>query len=352
VAKHKNQHYVPRCHFKPFSLNGEGHAVNLFNIPKSFAIQNAPVKGQCAKDYLYGADLRLEDALGQIEACYGRIVHPLSTQTSITPNDLAFLGSFAYLQSHRTDRAIQRKREADLDIQNALYADTPQDPPDIDLTDRALVHESIDSFNATRHFVDDLKCCVVRNKTARDFVTSDDPAIVTNKFYMQKLDRSDFGMASSGTMLVLPLTPRFLLLCYDGGVYTIPEKIGRCVEITDLTDVIALNELQYLKAAENIYFSQWSERDQIAAEFESVRARRPASWSVVHMAVPVDGDPTLFRRVSREEARASQHALLHHQTIFPRPSLWLSKLKFRNPPRTFSNGSGVGHVRKREFLYA
>jgi hypothetical protein len=27
-----------------------------------------------------------------------------------------------------------------------------------------------------RHFVDDLKCCLVRNKTQRDFVTSDDPA--------------------------------------------------------------------------------------------------------------------------------------------------------------------------------
>jgi hypothetical protein len=224
VAKQKNQHYVPRCHLKPFSMGAEGHAINLFNIRKSLSISNAPVRGQCAKDYLHGADLRLEEALGRIESNYGQIVHPLASQTSIPASDMSFLCTFAYLQYHRTAMALQRRRDAELDIQDAVYAGGPDNPPEIDLSDRALIQESIESFSGLRHFVDDLKCCLVRNMTRRDFVTSDDPAILTNRFYMQRLNRCDFGIASSGVMLVLPLTPKFLLLCYDRGVYTIPDK--------------------------------------------------------------------------------------------------------------------------------
>lgn len=339
MAKQKNQHYVPKCHLKPFSVGAKGHAINLFNIRKSLAIPNAPARGQCAKDYLHGSDLRLEGALGQIEDHYGRIVHPLASQTPIAKSDMRFLCSFAYLQYHRTAMALQRKREADLDVQDAVYAGIPDDPTEIDLSDRALIQESIKSFSDLRHFVDDLKCCLVRNKTQRDFVTSDDPAVLTNKFYMQRHNRSDFGIASSGAMLILPLTPRFLLLCYDRGVYTISDKTNDGIDITDVADVKSLNELQHLKAAENIYFSNWSERELIASDFELFRHRRPTSWHVVHMAVATETDPALYQEVSREEARTAQRSLLHRQALFPRPSVWLSKLKHRTPPRAYSDGS-------------
>ena len=33
----------------------------------------------------------------------------------------------------------------------------------------------------------------------------------------------------------------------------------------------------------------------------------------------------------------------------PRPQRWISKLKWRKPMKTFSNGSAVGHVRRPEF---
>jgi hypothetical protein len=350
VAKQKNQHYVPRCHFKPFSLGGEGRAINLFNVTKTLPIPNAPVRGQCSKDYFHGRD-GLEGGLAKIETVYGTVVHPLVEHDSLSPEGLSFLASFAFLQFHRTDTAIRRKRLANLDMQDAVYYVAEDQCPAIDLSDRTLIHESIELFDANRHYVDDLKCCLVRNRTQRDFVTSDDPAVITNKFYMQRLNRSDFGIASSGAMMVLPLTPRYLFLAYDGGVYTIPDKRNDCVDLTNVGDVLALNELQYLKASENIYFAQWAERTQISADFEKVRASRPESWNVIRMAVRVDGDATLFREATREQARNARHSLLHLQAIFPRPSAWLSKLKHRNPPRTFFNGSGVGHVRKREFLH-
>jgi hypothetical protein len=349
VAHHKNQHYVPRCHFKPFTVGGEGRAIHLFNIPNALPIPNAPVKGQCSKNYFHGKD-GLEDELANIEGMYGSIVHPLIDGRGPSSfEDLSFLAAFSYLQYHRTKSAIQRKRYGDLEMQDAAFYNAPDQRPDFDLSDTTLVHESIELFKDSAYYIDDLKCSVMRNNTSRDFVTSDDPAILTNRFYIQRLDRTDFGIASSGAILVLPLSPQFLFLAYDGRVYTMPDKHGDIVTLNEVSDVLALNELQYLKASENIYFANWSERELIAREYEQARPRRIDAWSIVRVAVPTDDTRTVYKESSREEASRVERALMHLQAIFPRPSTWLSKLKHRSPPRTFPAG-GAGHVRKREFL--
>ena len=70
MPAHKNQHFVPRCALKPFSLGGTGDAINVFNIASKRAIRNAPVKGQCARAYLYGKDLKAEQLLMTLEGNY------------------------------------------------------------------------------------------------------------------------------------------------------------------------------------------------------------------------------------------------------------------------------------------
>ena len=41
-------------------------------------------------------------------------------------------------------------------------------------------------------------------------------------------------------------------------MYVADGKVGVFVELEKANDVVALNHLQYLKCAENIYFSEWS----------------------------------------------------------------------------------------------
>ena len=57
-----------------------------------------------------------------------------------------------------------------------------------------------------------------------------------------------------------------------------------------------------------------------------------------------------YRRASDDEASKAQEAVFLTSITHPSPSAWLSKLKFRQPVRTYSNGSAAGHVRKREWL--
>ena len=70
MATNKNQHFVPRCYLKAFTVGGENKAINIFNIDHSRYIPGAPVKNQCSGDYFYGQDQRLEDAIRSIEGAY------------------------------------------------------------------------------------------------------------------------------------------------------------------------------------------------------------------------------------------------------------------------------------------
>ena len=73
MATNKNQHYVPRCHFKPFTKDEEGLSINLFNLDQRRLIRNAPVKNQCSGDYFYGQDAELEQLIQNLEGGYGEI---------------------------------------------------------------------------------------------------------------------------------------------------------------------------------------------------------------------------------------------------------------------------------------
>lgn len=105
----KNNHFVPRCHLKPFSLNEEGKAINLYTSVKQLLVPKAPVKSQCARDYFYGTDGLLETELEQIEGDYAAAVRPGEE----TDDDLSLLRFFSYLQLRRTEIAMTRLKEAE-----------------------------------------------------------------------------------------------------------------------------------------------------------------------------------------------------------------------------------------------
>ena len=58
MAQNKNQHYIPKFYFKQFSQNGK--TICVFNISKELSIENAPITGQCSKDYFYSKNIEVE----------------------------------------------------------------------------------------------------------------------------------------------------------------------------------------------------------------------------------------------------------------------------------------------------
>jgi Protein of unknown function (DUF4238) len=362
MADFKNQHYVPRCLLKPFSFNGAGRALNLYNIGGRRLIKGAPLKSQCARDYLYDKDGKIEHSLASLEGNYSQILQRVTTRSE-TPDDLDQLRFFAYLQLRRTEMAMEHLKNAHQSMHGSIFGEGK--------TDRLVPHDrhfmalSLLLCFETRQFVDDLKVRIVENRAAQSFVISDDPAVLTNKYGEQKLHDSNHGISSSGIILVMPLTPALAVLCYDGQVYTVPNLQEKRIVLTGTSDVGALNELQYLKAGANIYFSEWLDRDYVRTQFEAVRGHRLTDWAATTCWVPLrDDEPKVgeimyerssgkaYRVGTTDEGKKAGEAILTLTFKHPVPSRWLSCLKYRSKPKTFYDGTAVGHVRQKKWLTA
>jgi len=116
--------------------------------------------------------------------------------------------------------------------------------------------------------------------------------------------------------------------------------------------IAALNELQNLKAAENVYFSDWEKRDYVRDQFLAVKNNRPKEWSkIIHLVF--DGEDERgerYREGSLAEAKKAGKSLVQMSFKYPQPTKWFAPLKFRSKLKTFSNGTAVGHVRTKEWL--
>src|SRR6476660_6741129 len=103
MASNKNQHFVPRCYLRPFTIGGVGSAINLYNIDRQKFIELAPVKHQCSGDYFYGKDPELEKAIQSVEGAYGATLRAIiGPQYSLTDEHRHVLKIFWLLQHLRT----------------------------------------------------------------------------------------------------------------------------------------------------------------------------------------------------------------------------------------------------------
>jgi hypothetical protein len=353
MPEKKNQHFVPRCALKPFSLDGAGAAINLFNISRARPIPNAPVKGQCARDYLYGsADKGIEDKLAELEGHYARIVTHLNGGSNLSDVDKEWLLMFIFIQQRRTELAVQNIRDATSSMADAVFARAPEQRPVETQSDIQLMHFSLSMALAQLKYAVDLKMVVLRNSSPIDFITCDHPSALTNRFHLQKLHQNSFGISNSGAILLMPLTPRLSMMCYDKGVYTVPNASGTSfVELKRQDDVRAVNLIQYLSADRNIYFKNWDDVTLIALEMVQVSEKRTAAVAVSKVFVRDDDDGVeTYRRGTVDEELTAKESLVMTSFRQPDPGSWPSVVKFREKPKTFNNGSAVGHVRKPEWL--
>jgi Protein of unknown function (DUF4238) len=269
----KNQHFVPRCLLRPFTLAENDRSINLYNLNHRRPITKASIKGQCARDYLYGKDGKIEKMLSRVESRYSLIMRGIIEGTKEDEGVLDDLRYFTYLQLVRTEMAVNRARFAYEKMHAGVFGEDAEDPSTP--SNHQLMIDSLKRCVDTYRYISDLKPRLIENRTKTEFVISDDPSIFTNRFTFQRLKDRSFGIGSSGALFLMPLTPHLCFVCYDGQVYTAPNLINGRIVVTKSNDAEAVNELQYLNAAENIYFRCWDDREYIKNSFEAVRERRP-----------------------------------------------------------------------------
>jgi hypothetical protein len=351
MASNQNQHYVPQCYLRQFSASDSGSAINLFNIDSGKFIQGAPIKNQCSKNYFYGDDLALEKAFQPIEGQYSSVIKQIkSVGYKLSDEHREFLKFFWLLQYVRTEAASRR----DIELMKGMNEAIGDEAYAYRIELKEAVKASVRRSSQYIDILSDLKVCLLHNKTKLDFITSDDPAILTNRWYLQnaRTKGMSFGLGSAGNILLLPLTDKIIMLSYDGHIYNIPHKNG-WINITNQRDVKAINEHQLLNCRANIFVRTPEQARLIAVSFDAIKANKPKFRHKINYAifdgVEPNGD-TRFKTADKEQFQQHEQSLMNCQKVNIIPSSWPSVLTWRLKGIAYSNNSGSCYIRQSEAL--
>lgn len=319
--------------------------INLILIDRERPIKSASLSGQCAKHYFYGKDFEFEKALSELEGLYAEAIRRVEHGTR-SFEMLNTLRDWSYFQYQRTD-AARRKHKRFYELMNQAIADARWQT---DPSDEALVRDAMLMFFNTVGVVRDLRSVIICNRSDTEFVSSDAPSIIFNKWLDQKLNIRTFGLSNSGLCIYMPLTPRLAVLSYDAQVYRIDGIDNGEIQLRDGSEAESLNSLQICSDALNIYFRDWESREALLKQIREQKTFKSEGVRVTVM-VPEINAPGTYRALKEgENEKDFDKSVIHSESIFPKPPRWFGFLKNKIRPKFFENGTAVGRVRKREWL--
>jgi hypothetical protein len=328
----------------------QGKQLVVFNIDRKEFFPSAAVKNQCAGSYFYGKDERLEKAIQSVEGLYSAVLRAvLEPQFTLDEGCATVLRRFWLLQHLRTEAASQRSVQmaADTDTTASISAFSFR------FGIKEAVQLAMGAFAESMDAIDDLRVCLIRNRTNVPFLSSDDPAVFTNRWYLHdsRIRGRSFGLHGSGTLAFLPLTPRILCVAYDGDVYSLPHTRG-WIDVRSVDDIRALNQHQFLNCFANVFTHDITHAAEIEAAYSAAVPYRLTARHAIHIAVLDREQSTAkysrYRVVTPEEAAASEeNALIHTEVLFPTPPRWPAIVRWRPDGRVYTNGTGLKYVRHR-----
>lgn len=275
MPDNKSNHYVSKFYLRNFSPNQK--SVGLYNLKTNFSFGDAPIKGQCCKDYLYGKDGQAEKALDDIETATSNIIKKIISTHKLPPRFSAehiALMIFVLIQNARTlNAAAELNAMTDKVVKNLFIRHKKGQIKQEDL-DRVKVQYDNAVLQRISHAVEvyplvmDLEIFLLVNNTGRRFITSDNPVVLYNQYLEERDYAGNTGLQSVGLQIYFPLSPKFLLLCYDGSVYSIHPRLSD-------SDIENINGLQFLNAVENVYYhSEMTDLQSVSDAFKKIHGKR------------------------------------------------------------------------------
>ena len=261
-SKHmgKKQHFVPKFLLRQFSSDSRKRLISLFHLPSSQVIKGVSIKDQAYKKNIYisGSDHSLEEYLSMVEGDTCDIINKilLDESVSLTLKEELILKHFINLQISRTPRKIETiQGQVDKLARTAFR----HDPRVKDFINDFTIH-----LTSPYHFtialalqltpmLFDLKISLLKNNSEQSVLLGQHPAIITNPFlYWKTLIGSKQGLALKGTLILLPISPNYVIALYDKQRYSLTDfvKIG----ILSQEDINKINLFQFCYTTDCIYF--------------------------------------------------------------------------------------------------
>lgn len=331
---------------EPFSDKGEGKAIGLYTSFADRYVYGAAVKHQCSRDYFYGRDGAMESHLCKLESRYAAKVREIVAAGQTRPA-LAFewMQLFWCVQWARTEAAAEQARSMAVAMAQVANHAGLASPPE----DERWVSLPMGAISRAHLETEDLAHVVLRNRTAMPFVTSDNPAVVTNRFRAvePRLRDGPAGLGSAGAILFLPITPSHAIMWYDRDVYSVKNQNG-WYDIKNEKDVAAINQHQILNCICNVYFSASHNHEWIREEFEVLSCERKKSLWKQRFGVLEGRNDGVERYRFIKGVRGEEHrrGLIVVSAVPRYPTLWPTFLCWHLRGVAFDTGTAAGFVRQ------
>lgn len=253
------QHFVPKFYLKYFSVDNNNKSINLFNKDKEIFITNAALASQAFKNYYYGKDGVLEKSFADVEGKAATLIkyiinsHFLPRQLSELHRFLLFFTLLTDLRNLNYNKILSGSLNS---MHNSMFSQEDIVDPKFDLRSNNTVYLSLAALPVLIDLCADLDFKLIINESNLPFITSDYPIIKYNQFLeMQVPGSMNTGYSSLGLQIILPLSPKVILIYYDSDIYKVGSSKKRIVHIDKLSEIEMLNVLQILNCGNNLYFN-------------------------------------------------------------------------------------------------
>jgi hypothetical protein len=253
----KKQHYIPRLLLRDFSTDRDGKLINIHLLNENRLLQGSLYE-QAQKNYLYGADQKLEKIYEKLENETAPAIRKLSNKKfDLTNEERLHLKLFIMYQMNRTPGNVDLLNNNIESVLKNIASHNKHLKNHLSDITVGINNPYIFLFRmATRalHVILDLHIGLLESDNRTPFVLGQNPVIRLNPFLKAKGWRgSTQGLILKGAMIIMPISPQYSVILYDNHCYTFVNKNPKWK--IDNNDINLLNYLQYLNTNECIYFN-------------------------------------------------------------------------------------------------
>jgi hypothetical protein len=295
ITEKKNQHYLPKFYLRHFSYQNNKKQIGIFNLEKEYFFATAALKNQGSKNFFYGQDGKIEDALSKIETLLSDTIRSIidTENLPLKQSDAhRCLLYFIALTDLRNPIRVnnmkdvisqmgEKLKELDQSVEISKFL------PNV--SHNNIIQSLLMQANELVENTTDLDYKLLTNATKTPFITSDFPIVKYNQFLeINKWKGSKTGYGTVGLQIFVPLNNKLVLLLFDSHIYKIGDKKKKYLTIDNDSDVNEINKLQFVNCFETIYFDEKATETYIRKIFEDSKKYKRANVPSVELGYILD----------------------------------------------------------------
>lgn len=258
----KRQHYVPKCYLRNFT-NGDEFIATFFHSKNKF-VKEVGLNSVAYEDYFYGKDLIIENKFEKLEGEWDKAFKAINKNEDVTDKDAQKLiyqiMTFIAFQYARTLRVFNMQKIFEDFLTKFTYEHSASEETAQNMLRKYIPknHNPMEApFNISLSTVEsfkDLDLLFIKNSSELDFVTSDNPVVLYNKFLCNRNYKGNYGLSSVGLCIFVPMSPKLCLCLFDPKIYFSTNNENNCTICKET--VHELNKLFCRNAYEYIFFGK------------------------------------------------------------------------------------------------